>query len=147
MNHLVSQRRVTRVQITMFHDFPPRWTSLFPASISLVGLHALPPNVRETLYVWHACGRAKRIILSLARYVSLRVSSSLLNRGPRFSRRVVGNKALRRITGPLGARVKCCSRTVVDHTRCRPISLLGFVRIEYLSLASIKSRPRLDPIP
>ena len=53
--------------------------------------------------------------------------------------------------GPLvcvsNAYVQRCSRSVVDHPRCRPISLLGFVRIEYSSLTSIRSRPRLDPIP
>lgn len=148
------------------HDVP--WFSAaLDFSISILNISCLVTctpvvllsNVRETSHVvWHACRRAKRIILSLSPsllpslslslsvpYASLKTSSSFLNRCLRSSRTLVGNKTVRRVTqDPLVCVSNACT-TSFTHRRWSLSMQANFAAwlcpIGRLSPTSIKSLP------
>lgn len=150
MNHNPWEACDTRAD----HDVPWFSTAL-DFSISILNISCLVTctpvvlvsNVRETSHVvWHACGRAKRIILSLSLSVpcaSLKTSSSFLNRCLRFSHILVGNKAVRRVTQDPLVRVSNACTTSFTHRRWSLSVQANFAAwlcpIGYLSSTSIKS--------
>lgn len=138
------------------HDVP--WFSAaLDFSISILDISCLVTctlvvllsNVRETSHVvWHACGRAKRIILSLSLSVpcaSLKTSSSFLDRCLRSSHTLVGNKAARRVTQDPLVCVSIACRTSFTHRGWSLSMQANFAAwlcpIGRLSSTSIKSLP------
>lgn len=154
MNHSPWEACDTRAD----HDVP--WFSAaLDFSISILNISCLVTctpvvllsNVRETSHVvWHACRRAKRIIPSLSLslfvpYASLKTSSSFLDRCPRSSHTLVGNKTVRRVTqDPLVCVSNACT-TPFTHRRWSLSMQANFAAwlcpIGRLSSTSIKSLP------
>lgn len=117
MNHRLWEAYDTRAN----HDVP-RFSAALDFSISILDISGhvtytlvvLLSNVRETLHSMRVDELSGLLSLSLSlfRCVSLRISPSFLKRCPRSSNRLVGNKAVRHVTGPLGVRVKCVYNVV-----------------------------------